>query len=294
MPIKDSVAAISRIRKNNIVINKDYVKFLEETQLDSFESIWRHKPDETVKNIKPRSITRFTVKHGDTPKSLYLKRHNLEFAVPARLLRPFLRRKSISQGILEFENICDFRKSRLPTVTPVAAGEKFNGFFRASSFLVTEDFYPYISLEYLLDHSPHFFEGRQGESRKKILINEISALAKRMHQNGFNHRDFNATHILLYYENESGPPELALFDLQRVENHGFIRLRWKIKSLARLNYSLPDEIFNPQDRMNILLFYNGKTSPGIIDRLQWFWIEKKTARIRRHTEKSRGRKKGME
>ncbi|MBS3808956.1 MAG: hypothetical protein KGY38_02225 [Desulfobacterales bacterium] len=291
--MKDSAATISCIRKNNLLINKDYVKFLEETKLDSFESVWRHKPDETVKDIKPRSVSRFTVKHGDTPKSLYLKRHNLEFVGFRRILRAFLRRKAISQGILEFENICNFRKSRLPTVTPVAAGEKFNGFLRARSFLVTEDFYPYISLEYLLDHSPHFFEGRQGEPRKKTLINEISALAKRMHQSGFNHRDFNATHILLHYKEETGPPELALFDLQRVENHGFMRLRWKIKSLARLNYSLPDEIFSPQDRMNILLFYNGRTSPGFSDRLQWFWIKKKTAKIRRHTEKRRAGKKGM-
>ena len=88
-----------------------------------------------------------------------------------------------------------------------------------------------------------------------------------MHQGGFNNRDFNATHILLYYESGSDTPELALFDMQSFETNK-IRFRWKIKSLARLNYSLPDEIFNQQDRINILLFYKRKTRLSFIDQLQ--------------------------
>jgi hypothetical protein len=165
------------------------------------------------------------------------------------------------------------------------AGEKFSGCCRAESFLVTEDCYPYISLEDLLKNHPEFFKGPEGRNRKKIMIHEISALAKKMHQSGFNHQDFNATHVLLNYKKGSDVPELALFDMQRVEKNKIFRLRWKIKSLARLNYTLPDELFTPQDRMNILLFYKGKTRPNFLDRLEWFWIKRKTARIKRHTEK---------
>jgi heptose I phosphotransferase len=123
--------------------------------------------------------------------------------------------------------------------------------------------------------------------RKKILLKKISALAKKMHQKGFNHRDFNATHILLDYSTGPYAPGIALFDLQRVEKNKFFHFRWKIKSLARLNYSLPGKIFTDPDRLSILLYYNDRTSPNIIDRLQWFWIQKKTARIKRHTEKKR-------
>jgi len=191
---------------------------------------------------------------------------------------------------LEFENICDFRKNNLPTVLPVAAGEKFSHFFWARSFLITEDFSPFISLEALLENRPQFFSDPKDENRKRILLKEIAVLARRMHQNGFNHRDFNATHILLNYNNESDIPQIALFDFQRVEKRKYFRFRWKIKSIARLNYTLPDEIFNIKDRMYILLSYKDKKSFNFIDRMQWFWIERKTSKIKKHTEKMIDRK----
>ena len=62
-------------------------------------------------------------------------------------------------------------------------------------------------------------------------------------------------------------------------------MRWKIKSLARLNYTLPNELFTPEDRINLLRFYKKKKRMNFLDRLEWFWILKKTDRIRRHTEK---------
>ena len=278
-------AAINCIEKKNLIVNRDYEFFLQDIHMDSFESIWRYKNGEIVKHIKPRSVIRFQIAHQNNNKTIYLKRHNREFVGFWRLFSLFFHRKSLSQGYLEFENICEFRNSNLPTVIPIAAGKKFFRFFWAESFLITEDFYPYISLEALLKDCPNFFTGQEGKHRKRVLINEISILAKKMHENGFNHQDFNATHILLHYDNESDVPKLALFDLQRVEKNKIFKLRWKIKSLARLNYTLPDKIFNKKDRINILLFYKGKDRLNFLDQLQWIWIKKKTARIKRHTEK---------
>ena len=283
--MKDFSSAVNRIETNHLIINKDYQKFLQHIQFDSFESIWRNRNGETVKNIEARSVIRFEVKHHNQKKTIYLKRHKLEFVGFSRLFSRFFPKWGLSQGRLEFENICDFRNCNLPTVIPVAAGEKFFRFFWAESFLITEDFSPYISLEALLEDRPHFFRGPEGEPKKRILINEIAVLARKMHQNGFNHRDFNATHILLHYDNGSGVPKIALFDLQRVERSRFFRFRWKIKSLARLNYTLPDDIFNAEDRRYIFLSYKGKTNLSPTDSLQWFWIKRKTAKIKRHTEK---------
>jgi len=55
--------------------------------------------------------------------------------------------------------------------------------------------------------------------------------------------------------------------------------------MIRLSYSLPDDIFNAEDRLYIFLAYNGKNSLNFLDHLQWIWIKKKMARIKRHTEK---------
>jgi hypothetical protein len=283
--MKDFSSNINRIETNHLIVNKDYQKLLQHTQLDSFESIWRYQDGETIKNIEERSVIRFNIEYHNQKKIIYLKRHNLEFVGFWRLFPHFFPKWGLSQGRLEFENICDFRNSNLPTVIPIAAGEKFFRFFWAESFLITEDFSPYISLEALLEDQPYFFTGPEGKNEKKILINEISVLARKMHQNGFNHRDFNATHILLHYDNGSNVPKIALFDLQRVEKRRFLRFRWKIKSIAGLSYSLPDDIFNAEDRLYIFLAYNGKNSLNFLDHLQLVWIKKKMARIKRHTEK---------
>jgi heptose I phosphotransferase len=244
----------------------------------------------TIKQIKARSVIRIEARNHNEKRYFYLKRHNSEFVVFRRLLALLLPKWIVSQGRREFENIYDFRKHNLATVVPVAAGEKFVRLFWAESFLITEDFSPSISMEDLLRDQPEFLMGIEGAPRKRILLNDIALFARRMHQEGFNHRDFNATHILLQYDNGSDVPKIALFDLQRVDRRKFLRFRWMIKSLARLNYTLPDEIFDAEDRVYLFLSYKGNNKLHVWDRLQWFWIKRKTTRIKRHTEKMMARR----
>ncbi len=287
---QDLSSNISCTKRPYLTLNSEYQELLERAPFHSFESIWEFSNGETIKQIKARSVIRFEIRHHDIKRTFYIKRHNSEFISLSRLLSRIFPRRSLSQGRLEFENICDFRKYNLPTVVPVAAGEKFSHFFWVKSFIITEDFSPFISLESLLENRPQFLSGPKGNNRKRILLKEVAVLARRMHQNGFNHRDFNATHILLNYTNGSDIPQIALFDFQRVEKRKYFRFRWKIKSIARLNYTLPDEIFNIKDKAYILLSYKDKKRFNFIDRMQWFWIERKTAKIKRHTEKMIDRK----
>jgi Lipopolysaccharide kinase (Kdo/WaaP) family. len=127
----------------------------------------------------------------------------------------------------------------------------------------------------LLRDRPQFLTGKDGVARKKILLKKVALLARRMHQEGFNHRDFNATHILLHYGNGSDIPKIALFDLQRVDRRRFLKFRWMIKSLSELNYTLPDGLFEAEDRIYLFQAYKGKNRLRCWDRLQWFWITRK-------------------
>jgi heptose I phosphotransferase len=291
--MKNLAAPIACIRQDHLRINRNCEDFLKDANLYSFDAIWNYAGGRCIKDIRPRSVHRMELASSAGRKTLYLKRHRREFLGFWRLFPRFfwfLRDKGRSQGMLEFENILEFRRKGLQTVVPIAAGERFIGLFRAESFLLTEDFHPYVSLESLLATHSEFFEGDAGAGRKKILIREIAALARKMHEAGFNHQDFNATHILLHYEDGKETPELALFDMQRVEKSGIFRLRWKIKSLARLNYTLPDPLFTSADRKNLLLFYKGKARFTLLEHLEWFWILQKTDRIRRHTEKKQRQK----
>jgi len=283
-------ANIKCIKKDGLILNAEFKNFLEKNNIDTYEAIWRIKKGKNVKEIKERSVTRIEIDEKNKKRAFYLKRHNRKYLGIFRLFAFFLSKNFVSEGRKEFINICDFRKCNLPTVVPVAAGEKFFRFFWIDSFLLTEDFSPFLSLEDLLEIQPDFFKRKEGERKKKILIREIALLAKSMHNKGLNHCDFNSTHILVNYDSSSNVPRFSLFDMQRVDKNKLLRFRWIIKSLARLFYSLPKEIFNEKDRIYLFLSYKGKTRLNIIDKIQWLWINGKTAKIKKHTEKKPERK----
>jgi len=283
--MKDFSSSINRIEKNHMILNRDYLDLLKNIQFNSFESVWEYLGGKTIKKIKARSVIRFEILIAGRKRVFYLKRHNTKFAGLQRILALFTPKLISSEGKREFENICDFRKGRLGTVSPVAAGERFVKFCWVQSFLITEDFSPFISLEYMLRDNPEFFMGEKGSYRKRNLINKIGMFARKMHKKGFNHRDFNATHILLYYKDQSDAPNIALFDLQRVDRSSVLQFRWIIKSLSVLNYTLPESLFDEEDRIFLLLSYKGKKKLNLWGWLQWLWIKRKTARIKKHTEK---------
>jgi heptose I phosphotransferase len=277
--------------RDQLILNRDLQDLMRYLGFNDFESAWLYRSGEVVKEIKERSVICIRIRIHGKEKCFYLKRHNSEYIGLRRLFMQLFSKRALSQGRKEFENICDFRKCDLPTVVPLAAGERSVHFFWAESFLITEDFTPFVSLECLLRDHPKFFMGPKGEFRKRILIKEIAVFARRMHQSGFNHRDFNATHILLYYSNQSNVSQMALFDLQRVDKGKFLRFRWIIKTLAEVIYSLPSEIFNKEDQIYLFKSYKRKKRLGMWDHFQFFWIKRKTSRIKRHTEKMMVRRK---
>ena len=272
-------------KTKNCIINTEYYDFLKRHRLDTFDSFFRFKGGKAVKILKERSVIRFEVEDIDAKKTFYLKRHNLNFIGVKRLISLFFPNTDVSEGIKEFRNICIFRKNNLATVVPVAAGEKFVNFFWVEGFLLTEDCSPFIPLEDLIKEQPEFFKGMNGKGRKQKLLKEIAVFARRMHAQGFNHRDFNTTHILVKYSAADQSPELAVFDLQRVNKNRLFKFRWMIKSLARVNYSLPRHLFSNRDIIYLFRAYKDRKKINLLDRWQWFWINRKTGRIRKHTQK---------
>ncbi|GBC61631.1 lipopolysaccharide core heptose(I) kinase RfaP [Desulfonema ishimotonii] len=294
----DVTAPIIIEKSGPLHINRDFRKLLTSAGLDSFDALYGYPGGEVVKDIRERSVTRIDIEAGGTTRRFYLKRHRTEQTGIRGLLSRWLLGRSPAQGCKEFDTLCDFRKHGLPTVVPVAAGERRTGLFRTESFVLTEDFSPFVSLEEIIRERPEFLEGPAGEVRKAILLRQIGRLARQMHQSGFNHRDFNATHVLLHYEDRKGVPRTALFDLQRVDRRKYLRFRWIIKTIAEVNYTLPEGLFSPQDRLRLFLAYKGKSCLGLRDRVQWLWIRRKTARISRHTDhimarRAERRRKGL-
>lgn len=267
-----------------MTVNRRFLATLAAAQLTSFDRIFHFKGGEVVKQIQSRSITRFCVCSDTGQCIFYLKRHVANRPQLGELIESWVSGLGISPGIREFENIIAFKQNGIPTVIPVAAGERKVGRLRYESFLITESIDPFISLETIIRHFPQRLEGTEGKASKKILLAAIAALARKMHQSGFNHRDFNATHVLI------GPPEengakLALFDLQRVDRKKWMRLHWMIKTMAELNYSLSEPVFNRQDRIFLFQSYINKERMSAWDRILFWRIARKTKKIERHTRK---------
>ena len=275
---------IELVKRPDMVVNRDYIALLEACNLLDFDSLYHFRNGKTVKQIRDRSIIRMDVHTGAENRIFYLKRHTAARPGIWDMIASFSANKSFSPGMFEFENICDFRNSGIPTVTPVAAGERKTGLCRYESFLITESFEPYVSLEHLIYNLPERLKEPAGQIRKERLIRAVAHLARQMHDRGFNHRDFNATHVLVGPENETGECALALFDLQRMDRKKWLKTKWFIKIMAELSYTMPEPLFSDQDRLLLFQCYKGFSNQRLLDRLQLKWIRMKVKRIGKHTD----------
>jgi len=278
-----------------LIINERYQSFLENIAFTSFDAIWTFAGGEVVKQKGERTVIRvalpwasgYVAEHGQPTAGdtvFYIKKHCQRLSLRQSLqclLRPA---GPCGEGLKEFHNYCRFRQSGLGTAVPVAAGMKFSSFFRADSLLITRDFSPLRALEDIVLQQPATLQGLENREKKKNILRQIARYARRMHDSGMNQKDFNATHILLQ-DLEAAQPQVALFDLQRVDHNPLNRFHWPIKALAELNYTLPPALFAEDDRAFLFSSYKGKEKLSVLDQWQYRLIRRKTDRIAKHTRK---------
>lgn len=278
-----------------LLINKRYATFLEQTGFTTFHAVWSFSGGEVIKEKGERSVVRVhfpaaadgcanSCQFQDSTSFFYIKKHRQRLSLRQRLqgiLRPA---DACGEGVREFFNYCTFRQHGLATASPVAAGMRFTSFLQADSFLITRDFFPLVALEEIILQQPATLQGAENERRKRSILGAIARYARKMHDSGMNQKDFNATHLLLR-ESDAAPPEVALFDLQRVDRNPLNRWRWPIKALAELNCTLPATIFTGRDRMFLFKTYKDKEVLSALDHWQYRLICRKTESIARHTEK---------
>jgi hypothetical protein len=285
------VGRIEIEKRLHMVVNRDYASMLEAGGLLDFDRIYHFQGGTVLKRIRDRDVLRMEIGGGGQRRIFYLKRHNAVRSPFREMIGALFAGRGASPGMCEFVNICDFRKHGIPTVVPVAAGERRTGFARYESFLLTESFEPYLSLEEIIRNHPERLQGTEGSERKERLIRAVALLARKMHDQGFNHRDFNATHVLVGPENGKGGFDLALFDLQRMDRKRWLRTKWFIKTMAHLGYTMTEPLFCDRDRLLLFQAYKGSSGLKLMDRLQRRWIGMKIGKIGRHTENILRRRK---
>ena len=268
-------------------LNKSYEILFKQNGLSIFPDFMTYSGGNVLKRLPSRTITKVELPNGGNKATFFLKRHAGRLK-PGEMLRTLLSGFSISWGRKEWEVIEAFRKCGIPTLTPVAAGERVS-LLRQESFLMTEELSGFLSLDRFLQES--FTPPLQAEKimEKRALIKEVAEIAKKMHSAGFNHRDFYCCHIFIR-RSDDGNRELRVLDVQRVDRRRWFRRHWIIKDIAALNYSALSQIITGSDRLRFLIHYMDGIEK-VRQNLSFIrQVISKTDRIRRHDKKIKARR----
>ncbi|MBL7009375.1 MAG: hypothetical protein ISR76_10280, partial [Planctomycetes bacterium] len=114
------------------------------------------------------------------------------------------------------------------------------------------------------------------------VIRDVAGMVRRLHSNGFYHRDLYLSHLIVAEDERWGRP--FLIDLQRVDQRFPPRHRWLVKDLAALAYSAPASI-SRADRLRFLLQYLCKSRLDPLVRRRIAEVEAKVAQMRTHQPK---------
>lgn len=144
---------------------------------------------------------------------------------------------------------------------------------RMESFIITESLDDYLTLEELIPVWAKL-EERLRKNLTRRAIREIGALARKLHINGLNHRDFYLCHFMTrscdwsQWKPDDGMV-LHLIDLHRMQMRSRTPLRWLIKDLSGLLFSVLELDLTLRDYLRFLKGYWGADWKRKYRRSKW-------------------------
>ena len=183
----------------------------------------------------------------------------------------------------EHDAILALERIGVQTMTIAGYGTRGSSPATMQSFIITEEIEDSMSLEELV------LEGKYqalSPLMKRSLIKKVAEIARMMHQNGINHRDFYICHFLLpkrWLEQKLGDvePPLYVIDLHRTQVRTRVPLRWLEKDLAGLHFSSMDAGLTIRDRLRFIRCYENRSLSASIKKPRRFWslIDKKAIKL---------------
>jgi len=136
----------------------------------------------------------------------------------------------------EWRAIHRLQELGVETMTPVAYGQQGWNPAAIDSLLITEDLQDCVSLE---TYCQDWLRTPPPPRQKWILIRRLAQVARTLHQNGVNHRDFYLCHFLISSPWDGTEENLHLFviDLHRVQLRTSTPRRWVVKDIGSLWFS---------------------------------------------------------
>jgi heptose I phosphotransferase len=150
----------------------------------------------------------------------------------------------------EFNAICKLALVGIDSMQAAGFGHRGLNPATQQSFLITKELTNVISLE---DYCRNWKTQPPSLADKQALIKRVADIARRMHENGINHRDFYLCHFLMQrpasdavqFDLNTAP--IYLIDLHRAQVRSRVPKRWLIKDLGALLYSALDIGLTQQD-----------------------------------------------
>jgi tRNA A-37 threonylcarbamoyl transferase component Bud32 len=181
-------------------------------------------------NNRRRTRLELTDEAGVSHK-LFLKRYEGPPGILAGIRRWWTYGRAYSPAEVEARNIEAVRQAGVPTMRCLAWRSGAWG-----SYVITTAV-PGKALE----RCDEAFWDRmtRDEAAGTALASALAAIARKLHAAGYAHRDLYTSHV--FANEREGQLNLYLIDLARVFRPRWRRLRWCVKDLAQLHYSLPED-----------------------------------------------------
>ncbi|MEA1062826.1 lipopolysaccharide core heptose(I) kinase RfaP [Erwinia sp. HR93] len=207
---------------------------------EPFSTLWRNKDAfrevELLKGEIFRELeTRRTLRFECEEKSYFLKLH--KGTTLKEVIKNLISlRLPVLGADREWKAIHRLERLGVDTMVGVAFGQKGLNPLRRTSFIITEDLTPTVSLEeYCADWvlhppKPHI---------KRMLIKRVAEMVRDMHYGGVNHRDCYICHFLLHlpFDGEEEDLKISIIDLHRAQIRHRVPKRWRDKDLIGLYFS---------------------------------------------------------
>ncbi|HEX9793846.1 MAG TPA: lipopolysaccharide kinase InaA family protein [Planctomycetota bacterium] len=259
------------VDQGQVIAAEADLPLLRELGLDTLAGALRFAAGTVVRDAGPRRTFRVRTSGG----TLYVKVHR---GLP-RGGRWRLFGNNGSPARREWDNIGALRRAGFDMPEPVAVGERANAFgVPAESYLITREVCGQPLDELLREGwpDPH---GRGPLAARQAVLQDVAGMIRRLHANGFFHKDCYCGHLIVAPDPRWGRP--YLIDLARVEQRFPPRRRWLVKDLAALESSCGPNV-SRSDKLRFLLIYLCKNR---VDPLARRWAREilaKSAHIRSH------------
>ncbi len=207
---------------------------------EPFASLWRGKDVfAEVKKLQGEVFreleTRRTLRFEAAGKSYFLKWHQgTAFKEVVKNLISF--RMPVLGADREWKAIHRLKALDVDTMQGVGFGEKGLNPINKTSFIITEDLTPTISLE---DYCADWATNPPDVKVKRMLIERVATMVRKMHGGGVNHRDCYICHFLLHlpFDGQERDLKISVIDLHRAQIRSKVPLRWRDKDLIGLYFS---------------------------------------------------------